>query len=94
MGSKLMQLAIDQIRSDLEVGDVTAIQVLLQKLDKDDLYYFLSEANQALANHFEYEYDGQPDENLEIEIDDISHLNENDGQPDEAQEWESFDPDC
>jgi len=58
------------------------------------LYYFLSEENQALANHFEYEYDGQPDENLEIEIDDISHLNENDGQPDEAQEWHDFDPDC
>jgi hypothetical protein len=67
MGSKLMQLAIDQIRSDLEVGDVTAIQVLLQKLDKDDLYYFLSEENQALANHFEYEYDGQPDESQEWE---------------------------
>ncbi len=94
MSSKLMQLAIDQIRSDLEVGDVTAIQVLLQKLDKDDLYYFLSEENQALANHFEYEYDGQFDENLEIEIDDISHLNENDGQPDEAQEWHDYDPDC
>jgi len=33
-------------------------------------------------------------ENLDIEIDDISHLNENDGQPDEAQEWHDFDPDC
>ncbi len=32
MGSKLMQLAIDQIRSDLEIGDVAPLQVLLQKL--------------------------------------------------------------
>ena len=64
---KLMELAIDQIRSDLESGDVTAIQVLLQKLDKDDLYCFLSDQNQALANHFEYEYDGQPDEAQEWE---------------------------
>jgi hypothetical protein len=62
MPSKLMQLAIDQIEADLKVGDVAPLQVLLQKLDKDDLYYFLSEENQALANHFEYEYDGQPDE--------------------------------
>ena len=61
MSSKLMQLAIDQIRSDLEVGDVTAIQVLLQKLDKDDLYYFLSEERQEIAGTYD-DYDGQPDE--------------------------------
>jgi len=66
MGSKLMQLAIDQIRSDLEVGDVTAIQVLLQKLDKDDLYYFLSEERQEIAGTYD-DYDGQPDEAQEWE---------------------------
>lgn len=62
---KLMQIVVDQIRSDLESGDFSAIQVLLKKLDHDDLYFFLSEENQALVNHFQY--DGQPDESQEWE---------------------------
>ena len=62
---KLMQIVVDQIRSDLESGDLSAIQVLLKKLDHDDLYFFLSEENQALVNHFQY--DGQPDESQEWE---------------------------
>ena len=60
-----MQIVVDQIRSDLESGDLSAIQVLLKKLDHDDLYFFLSEENQALVNHFQY--DGQPDESQEWE---------------------------
>jgi len=62
---KLMQIVVDQIRSDLESGDVSAIHVLLKKLDHDDLFFFLSEENQALVNHFQY--DGQPDESQEWE---------------------------
>jgi len=61
MGSKLFKMVVEQLQADLEIGDVTAIHELLQKLDKDDLYYFLSEERQEIAGTYD-DYDGQPDE--------------------------------
>jgi len=59
--------------------DLTALEELLKRVPEQVLESYLPEVDP---------------ENLDIEIDDISHLNENDGQPDEAQEWHDFDPDC
>jgi hypothetical protein len=59
--------------------DLTALEELLKRVPEQVLESYLPEVDF---------------ENLDIEIDDISHLNENDGQPDEAQEWHDFDPDC
>ena len=57
MGSKLMELAIDQIRSDLESGDVTALEELLKRVPAKVLESYLPEVD--------LEYDGQPDESQE-----------------------------
>ena len=70
---------------------ITQIELDIQSLDLMALEEFLKLVPQHLLEAYLPEVDF---ENLDIEIDDISHLNENDGQPDEAQEWHDFDPDC
>ena len=79
MEKPLIDRVITQIELDLQTGDLTALEELLKRVPEQVLESYLPEVDF---------------ENLEIEIDDISHLNENDGQPDEAQEWHDFDPDC
>lgn len=79
MEKTLIDRVITQIELDLQTGDLTALEELLKRVPEQVLESYLPEVDF---------------ENLEIEIDDISHLNENDGQPDEMQEWHDFDPDC
>jgi hypothetical protein len=79
MQKPLIDRVITQIELDMRGDDLTALEELLKRVAPQVLESSLPEVDF---------------ENLEIEIDDISHLNENDGQPDEAQEWHDFDPDC
>jgi hypothetical protein len=79
MQKPLIDRVITQIELDMRGDDLTALEELLKRVAPQVLESYLPEVDF---------------ENLEIEIDDISHLNENDGQPDEAQEWHDFDPDC
>jgi hypothetical protein len=79
MQKPLIDRVITQIELDMRGDDLTALEELLKRVPEQVLESYLPEVDF---------------ENLEIEIDDISHLNENDGQPDEAQEWHDFDPDC
>ena len=43
MNQKLIDLVINQIKSDIEAGDVTAIEELLKNVDEAVLKSFLSE---------------------------------------------------
>ena len=79
MQKPLVDRVITQIELDMRGDDLTALEELLKRVPEQVLESYLPEIDF---------------ENLDIEIDDISHLNENDGQPDEAQEWHDFDPDC
>ena len=79
MQKPLIDRVITQIELDMRGDDLTALEELLKRVPEQVLESYLPEVDP---------------ENLDIEIDDISHLNENDGQPDEAQEWHDFDPDC
>ena len=79
MEKTLIDRVITQIELDIQSLDLTALEELLKRVPEQVLESYLPEVDF---------------ENLDIEIDDISHLNENDGQPDEAQEWHDFDPDC
>jgi len=79
MQKPLIDRVITQIELDMRGYDLTALEELLKRVPEQVLESYLPEVDF---------------ENLDIEIDDISHLNENDGQPDEAQEWHDFDPDC
>jgi len=79
MEKTLIDRVITQIELDMRSDDLTALEELLKRVPEQVLESYLPEVDF---------------ENLDIEIDDISHLNENDGQPDEAQEWHDFDPDC
>ena len=79
MQKPLIDRVITQIELDMRGDDLTALEELLKRVPEQVLEAYLPEVDF---------------ENLDIEIDDISHLNENDGQPDEAQEWHDFDPDC
>ena len=79
MQKSLVDRVITQIELDMRGDDLTALEELLKRVPEQVLESYLPEVDF---------------ENLDIEIDDISHLNENDGQPDEAQEWHDFDPDC
>jgi len=79
MQKPLIDRVITQIELDMRGDDLTALEELLKRVPEKVLESYLPEVDF---------------ENLDIEIDDISHLNENDGQPDEAQEWHDFDPDC
>jgi hypothetical protein len=85
MQKPLIDRVITQIELDMRGDDLTALEELLKRVPEQVLESYLPEVDF---------------ENMEIEIDDISHLNENDiifendGQPDEAQEWHDFDPDC
>jgi len=85
MQKPLIDRVITQIELDMRGDDLTALEELLKRVPEQVLESYLPEVDF---------------ENLDIEIDDISHLNENDiifendGQPDEAQEWHDFDPDC
>jgi hypothetical protein len=85
MQKPLIDRVITQIELDMRGDDLTALEELLKSVPEQVLESYLPEVDF---------------ENLDIEIDDISHLNENifinenDGQPDEAQEWHDFDPDC
>jgi hypothetical protein len=79
MQKSLVDRVITQIELDMRGYDLTALEELLKRVPEQVLESYLPEVDF---------------ENLDIEIDDISHLNENDGQPDEAQEWHDFDPDC
>jgi hypothetical protein len=79
MQKSLVDRVITQIELDMRGDDLTALEELLKRVPEQVLESYLPEIDF---------------ENLEIEIDDISHINENDGQPDEAQEWHDFDPDC
>jgi hypothetical protein len=79
MQKSLVDRVITQIELDMRGDDLTALEELLKRVAPQVLESYLPEVDF---------------ENLDIEIDDISHLNENDGQPDEAQEWHDFDPDC
>jgi len=79
MQKPLVDRVITQIELDMRGDDLTALEELLKRVPEQVLESYLPEVDF---------------ENLDIEIDDISHLNENDGQPDEAQEWHDFDPDC
>jgi hypothetical protein len=49
-----VEAALDQIVSDVKVGDLTAIEELLRYVPLEVLRGFVSEVN--------YDYDGQPDE--------------------------------
>ena len=62
MNVQLVHLAIDQIRDDMDSGDYTAVEELLKKLSNDVLYSFLGEDRQEIADSYESQYDGQPDE--------------------------------
>ena len=79
MQKSLVDRVITQIELDMRGYDLTALEELLKRVPEQVLESYLPEVDF---------------ENLDIEIDNISHLNENDGQPDEAQEWHDFDPDC
>ena len=79
MQKSLVDRVITQIELDMRGDDLMALEEMLKMLPQHVLEAYLPEVDF---------------ENLDIEIDDISHLNENDGQPDEAQEWHDFDPDC
>jgi hypothetical protein len=79
MQKPLIDRVITQIELDMRGDDLTALEELLKRVPEQVLESYLPEVDF---------------ENLDIEIDDISHLNENDGQPDETQEWHDFDPDC
>jgi len=79
MQKSLVDRVITQIELDMRGYDLTALEELLKRVPEQVLESYLPEVDP---------------ENLDIEIDNISHLNENDGQPDEAQEWHDFDPDC
>jgi len=46
----------------MDSGDYTAVEELLKKLSNDVLYSFLGEDRQEIADSYESQYDGQPDE--------------------------------
>lgn len=57
---KLIELVIMQIQYDVDSGDLTALEELLKRVPTKVLESYLPEV----------------DENLQIEIDDISHIGE------------------
>ena len=61
----LINLVINQIIKDLNYGDTTPLEELLNYIPADILNAYLSEVG-----------DDSDGENIDIQIDDISHINE------------------
>jgi hypothetical protein len=63
--SQLVNAALQQIVNDVESGDLTAVEELINSISDESLAGFLSEDTEYDDEEYDEEYDGQPDESQE-----------------------------